>query len=240
MTTQLILVEDDAGLRGDLVEFLELEGFSVVSCGNALEFFRKLVGQTFGVALIDLGLPDEAGEVLVDYVRRNTTSSIVVLTARDTLETRVQCYRNGADLFLGKPVNCIELATIIRNLLKRRVATSSSEYTARDHTQGKEDYWTLQVQCRTLKTPAPQPTVISLTTMQFNLLEQLMSSNGPVDRSMLLERLYGRTDQSAERALETLVRRVRQHISESTGKTAPILTYSGLGYAFAASVKINR
>ena len=130
MTTQLILVEDDAGLRGDLVEFLELEGFSVVSCGNALEFFRKLVGQTFGVALIDLGLPDEAGEVLVDYVRRNTTSSIVVLTARDTLETRVQCYRNGADLFLGKPVNCIELATIIRNLLKRRVATSSSEYTA--------------------------------------------------------------------------------------------------------------
>ncbi|MEI6051221.1 MAG: response regulator transcription factor [Opitutaceae bacterium] len=240
MTTQLILVEDDAGLRGDLVEFLELEGFSVVSCGNALEFFRKLVGQTFGVALIDLGLPDEAGEVLVDYVRGNTTSSIVVLTARDTLETRVQCYRNGADLFLGKPVNCIELATIIRNLLKRRVATSSSEYTARDHTQGKEDYWTLQVQCRTLKTPAPQPTVISLTTMQFNLLEQLMSSNGPVDRWMLLERLYGRTDQSAERALETLVRRVRQHISESTGKTAPILTYSGLGYAFAASVKINR
>jgi DNA-binding response OmpR family regulator len=240
MTTQVILVEDDAELRGDLVEFLKLEGFSVLACGNAVEFFREVVGQTFGVALIDLGLPDEAGEVLVDYVRRSTTSSIVVLTARDTLETRVQCYRTGADLFLGKPVNCVELATIIRNLLSRRVAASSPEYTARGGTQDKKDPWTLHVQSRTLETPAPQPTGIGLTTMQFNLLEHLMSSSGPVDRWMLLERLYGRTDKSAERALETLVRRTRQHIAQAMGKPAPILTYSGFGYAFAASVKINR
>jgi len=240
MTNRVILVEDDTELRVSLVEFLKLEGFSVLACGNAVEFFREIVGQTFGVALIDLGLPDEAGEVLVDYVRRNTTSSIVVLTARDTLEARVQCYRTGADQFLGKPVNCVELVTIIRNLLSRRFTTSSLEYGAQGGALIKKYTWILHVQTRTLEIPVPEPTAIGLTTMQYNLLEHLMSSSSPVDRWILLGRLYHRTDKSAERALETLVRRTRQHISQATGKPAPILTYSGLGYAFAASMKINR
>jgi len=114
--TTVILVEDDALLRGGLADFLALSGFSVTAVGDGRSFRRLVAERPFSVAVIDLGLPDEAGEVLVDYTRRNTSSAIIVITARDTLETRIACYRTGADLFLGKPVDGRELAAVIKGV----------------------------------------------------------------------------------------------------------------------------
>ncbi len=122
--TTVILVEDDALLRDGLADFLTLSGFSVTAVGDGLSFYRVVAERPFSVAVIDLGLPDQAGEVLVDYTRRNTSSSIVVITARDTLDTRVACYRTGADLFLGKPVEGRELAAAIESLAARRAGAS--------------------------------------------------------------------------------------------------------------------
>jgi len=115
--TTVILVEDDAPLRGGLADLLPPSGFSVTAVGAGLSFCRLVAERPFSVAVIDLVLPDQAGEDLVDYTRRNTSNSIVVITARDTLDTRVACYRTGADIFLGKPVGGRELAAAIETLL---------------------------------------------------------------------------------------------------------------------------
>ncbi len=93
--TSVLLVEDDDDLRASLETFLDLAGMEVAAVPNSLSYYRALAERTFTVAVIDLGLPDEAGEALVDFTRRTTGSKIVVVTARNTLGTRVDCYRGG-------------------------------------------------------------------------------------------------------------------------------------------------
>ena len=235
--TTVILVEDDALLRDGLADFLTLSGFSVTAVGDGLSFYRVVAERPFSVAVIDLGLPDQAGEVLVDYTRRNTSSSIVVITARDTLDTRVACYRTGADLFLGKPVEGRELAAAIESLAARRAGASLPAVTgaggAPPPAGGGE--WTLLAGQRGLLDPLG--TRVDLTPKEYQLLELLVShAGGTAQRDELLEGLYGRGDGSAQRALETLVRRTRQTIAMATGGLAPILTQHSLGYAFTAPI----
>lgn len=119
---RVILVEDDEPLQASLVNFLELSGFALTAVADGVSFYRALADATFDVAVVDLGLPDQSGETLIEYLRQNTTTPIIVVTARDTLDTRVGCYRTGADLFLAKPIDGRELAAAIASLAGRRRA----------------------------------------------------------------------------------------------------------------------
>ena len=121
-TTAVLFVEDDDDLRESLEAYLDLAGFAVTAVPDGRSFRRELDERRFAVVVIDLGLPDEEGEGLVGLVRRTTDAMIVVVTARDTLAARVDCYRLGADLFLRKPVDGLGLAAAIGDLSWRRGA----------------------------------------------------------------------------------------------------------------------
>ena len=220
--TTVILVEDDALLRGGLADFLTLSGYSVTAVGDGLSFYRLVAERPFSVAVIDLGLPDQAGEVLVDFTRRNTSSAIIVITARDTLDTRVACYRTGADLFLGKPVEGRELAAAIESLAARRAgAPLSAVPVATGILPPTGEEWTLLSGQGALLDPGGKR--VEITPKEFQFLELLVShAGGTAPRDELLESLYGRGDESAQRALETLVRRTRQAIAGATGALPPI------------------
>ena len=83
----------------------------------------------------------------------------------------------------------------------------------------------------------PRGKRVEITPKEYQFLELLVShAGGTAPRDELLENLYGRDDESAQRALETLVRRTRQAIAGATGALAPILTQHGLGYAFTAPI----
>ena len=70
--------------------------------------------------VIDLGLPDQSGKILVEYTRQNTASGIVVVTAQDRVEVRIDAFQAGADLFFSKPVDLRELTAAIGNLVLRK------------------------------------------------------------------------------------------------------------------------
>ncbi|MGA8890210.1 MAG: response regulator transcription factor [Anaeromyxobacteraceae bacterium] len=225
----VLLVEDDEPLRESLASYLRLRDFEVIAVGDGLSFYRKLAGARFAVLVVDLGLPDQAGEVLVDYARRNTDSAIVVVTARDTIETRVGTYKSGADLFLAKPVDGRELAAALASLGSRRPPAGSAPPRAP---------WRLVTRERMLLGPGGER--VPLTPKEHRFLQHLAAGAGrTVRREDLLGALYGRTDESAGRALETLVRRTRQTIAEKAGGIAPILTEHGVGYAFTESVAVD-
>jgi len=87
---------------------------------------------------------------------------------------------------------------------------------------------------------APDGQRVELTPKEFQFLQHLATSaEGASRREDLLEVLYGRNDESADRALETLVRRTRQTIAGGTGGVVPILTQHGVGYAFTESIVVE-
>lgn len=228
---RILLVEDDATLAASLASYLELVGYRVTVVGDSLSYYGKLAEGRFAVAVIDLVLPDQDGEVLVEYTRKNTTCSIVVITARDTLESRVQCYRTGADVFLGKPVNGRELAAVIGSLAARQRDPAPAQQQASQAPGG----WRLLKQQRAIL--FPDGAVLGLTGREYCLLEKLAASQGkPVLRGEILDLLYRRQDESAQRALETLVRRTRQKIAKGSPDRCPILTHHGVGYALAIAL----
>lgn len=230
----ILLVEDDPVLRESLTEYLQAVGHQVTAVGDSLAYYRALAEHEFAVVVIDLGLPDQDGVVLVEYTRNNTACAIIVMTARDTLDTRVDCYQIGADLFLGKPVYGRELEAAISSLARRRQAAPDlrTEPPAAP-AESIAGVWRLIARQRALM--FPNGYLLELTPREYRLLYLLAGGDGePVPRCLLLDALYGRQDESAQRALETLVRRTRKKIAERYFGPSPILTQHGFGYVLAA------
>ena len=94
------LVEDGEAERHTLTAFLQHMGFAVTAVSSGLAYYQELASRAFTIAVIDMGLPDQAGEILVEYTRRNTASGIVVVTAQDRVEARIDAFQAGAVLEL--------------------------------------------------------------------------------------------------------------------------------------------
>lgn len=231
----VVLVEDDQFLRDSLVEYLSLKGLSVKGTGTAAGFYQMLDQEAFHVAVIDLGLPDASGEILVDFARKNSEMSLIVITANDALNSRVNCYQSGADLFMGKPVEGQELAAAIISLAERNRTRVSVEPTEDVSDSG----WQLNSKSWSLITPRNDD--IECTVKEYRLLSMLAETpSEPVKRPKLLMALYGRDDDSAQRALDTLVRRLRKKIQQYwDDEGSPIRTVYSVGYLFADEIVVH-
>jgi len=118
--TRVLVVEDNQNLRESMAECLNLAGLTVSSVGSAAECYQALASSDWCVTVIDIGLPDQSGYVLVEYIRANTTMKVIILTARDAIDDRIKGYDSGADIYLVKPINCRELAAAIVSLAQRQ------------------------------------------------------------------------------------------------------------------------
>ena len=234
----VVLVEDDQSLRDSLVEYLELKGLCVQAVSTAEGFYHLVEQSQFQVAVIDLGLPDASGEELVDFSRHNSEMSLIVITANDGLNSRVSCYRSGADLFMAKPVYGQELAAAIFSLADRQQSRALLEVEASGASSVTE-CWLLNGKSWLLITP--QQTSVECTVKEYRLLALLAQTpSEPVKRPKLLQALYGRDDDSAQRALDTVVRRLRQKIQQCTGEeSSPIRTVYSVGYLFADQIELS-
>lgn len=228
---QVLLVEDDITLRDALSEYLELNNCKVTAVGSGMAFYHTLAkGHEFHVTVIDLGLPDQPGQVLVEYARRNTRMSIIIITANNSIENRIETYHTGADLLLGKPLDSRELLAAVVSMNRRYLERHGHDAFFRAN--GKDMAWQLDCARRQLITPAGVS--ISLSLGETNIFE-LFSAAGTqiVGRKQLVEQLYQRDDESTRRALDNTIRRLRQKLTESHPQPSPILTAYGVGYSFS-------
>ncbi|MBV5303706.1 MAG: response regulator transcription factor [Chlorobium sp.] len=116
---RLIIVEDDRYFRADISEYLTLDGYDITGAGSAQEFYALLYTGHYALAIIDIGLPDQSGLVVAEYVRANTDMRIIMLTAHSSAAERVAGYKAGADIYMVKPVDCSELSASIATLFER-------------------------------------------------------------------------------------------------------------------------
>ena len=247
----VILVEDDKDLSDITADHLRLRNVAVKQVYSGIEFYAALQSETYDAAIIDLGLPDQPGTVLIQYASANTNMAIVVVSAYDQTAKRITCYEAGADTFLSKPVDPEELFVALVGLSKKSAArtvvstdqvetpTEVANKTEPIKAPAEPEKWILDTLKRQLV--SPDEIHIELNHNEFKLCYRLALSNGDiVHRAHMLESIYKRDDESAQRALDTLVRRLRKKIADETSGNSPILTTYGVGHSFTDHIDIIR
>jgi DNA-binding response OmpR family regulator len=220
-------LEDDAQLReGIILPGLRYYGFDVSGAGTAAELYRMMIGQTFDMVVLDIGLPDEDGLSVAAHLRQVSSAGIVMLTGNSTRQDHLQALSNGADAFLAKPVDVETLAATL-NSLARRLTRSSSPPMTRAGWQLDTNDWCLV---------APGGKEISLTAPERCTLRILVGAEGEaVSRETLIAALATDVYDFDPHRLEMMVHRLRRKAQETTGEPLPLLTSRGKGYLFVSA-----
>ena len=231
---RIIIVEDDRDLLENMVKYLTLCGYEVTGAASAREFYYHLSRQTYSLAVLDIGLPDQSGLVLAEYVRKNTSMWIIMLTARSTLDDKLAGLKSGADFYLVKPIDCSELAATITNLFARLDAAPAVSELESLRESDTLEQWKLERKGWTLITPRGDS--IKLTSKEFEFIASLsMRSNTIVARRDILKILDYPSTEQASHALESMIYRLRKKIEEA-GCEFPVKTSHGTGYCLSADI----
>ncbi|NTU92840.1 MAG: response regulator transcription factor [Chlorobiaceae bacterium] len=237
---QIIVVEDDRDFRESMVEYLLLAGYDVTGVGSALEFYQAIARDRFLLAILDIGLPDQDGFVLAEYIRKNSEMRIVMLTAQSSLDSKINAYRSGADTYLVKPIDFAELAASLDSMIGRLNSKSADDEQPTPIAPlhgGKTEHWRLMRSEHSLF--APNGNMTALTSKEFDLLEQLAASpKTVVERRTLLQTLVYDDDDLGNRALDALIHRLRRK-KEDLGLMIPVKTVHGSGYSFSELIVIE-
>ncbi len=235
---RIILVEDNPDLRDDLQFQLTASGFAVTTAGDAPALDQHLRAAPCDIAILDIGLPGENGLSIARRLRQTyPTMGIIMLTAFGALETRLDGFEQGADIYLVKPVDTRELAAQIRALQRRLPATSPAP---------QPTAWILRQAGRELVTPHHQP--IALTHMESQVLGMLAQHAGQtVGRNTLIAEIAGASAHAFDpRRLEVCICRLRQKMldtdpaaSRRSADALPLKTARGIGYAFTQAMVIE-
>ena len=235
---RILVVEDSADVHALLVETLEGAGHHVLSAHDGLEARRLLTADapTPGpgsdgdgapeLVVLDLMLPHVDGSVLLAELRRRSQVPVLVLSAKDAVYTKVDLLRLGADDYVTKPFDLVELTARIEALL-RRAAPAATE-------PGPLVHGPLELDpARALASLDGAP--VSLTATELRLLQLLLESPGQVfSRPRIYEAVWQEPCVGADAAVKTPVSNRRAKLREAAPALDPIETVWGLGYRLRA------
>ncbi len=230
----ILVVDDHADIRDLLKRFLEQHGFKVTCARDGKEMKRHLENGTFTLIVLDLMLPGEDGLTLCRDLRARSSIPVVMLTAMGEEMDRIIGLEMGADDYLAKPFNPRELLARIKAVLRRAnlIPDQQEELPERLYF----DQWQLDLARRELVDQ--QGVAISLSTAEFDLLKVFLERPKRVlSRDQLLDMARGREAQAFDRAIDTLVSRLRRKLELDPKKPELIKTVWGGGYMFSAEVK---
>ncbi len=228
------LLEDDADFREELALGLGGYGFRVAfACDNAATFYRRLQEQPCDIVILDAHLPGEDGFSVATRLRALSPVGIVMLTGRSALEDRVRGLEGGADVYMTKPVDLLELSSVIRSLARRmRLAKAGRPLDTEPRTT-VDSTWSLQDGGWILV--APDGASLHLSAQERTFLVALMDAAGnAVSRQALSELFLPDSPGGFElRRIDVLVSRLRAK-AQGAGLKLPVLSVRGQGYVFAA------
>jgi two-component system response regulator PhoP len=220
---RLLVIEDDATLRDSLTRRLGESGFAVEQAADGKEGLYYALEYPVDLAIIDLGLPEVSGLDIIREVRKQGKAyPILILTARDRWQDKVDGLSAGADDYVVKPFHFEEVSARVNALLRRSGGWASPELTAGPVT--------LDISRQELKV---HDDVVDLTSFEYKIIEYLMVRAGQViSKAELTDRLYDQDFERDSNVIEVFIGRLRKKMDpENTLK--PIETLRGRGYRFA-------
>lgn len=234
----ILVVDDHAEIRQLLQRYLGDHGYRVTTAANGVEMQRVLADAAIDLVILDLMMPGDDGLTLCRNLRAGPYAAlpVIMLTAMGEDTDRIVGLEMGADDYLPKPFNPRELLARIKAVL-RRTGTASQESGVGE---GAERLcflgWTLLPEARELIDP--EQTLVPLSTAEFALLMALVTRPGRVlSRDQLLDLARGRDAKVFDRAIDTLVSRLRRKLGDQSRDPQIIKTVRGDGYLFAPRVE---
>ena len=221
----VLIVEDDVNINGLLKEALEKEGYICTQAFSGTEARMILQGERYSVILLDLMLPGIPGEEVLRDIRKKGNTPVIILTAKDTIDDKVEFLRGGADDYVTKPFSPSILKRKIAVILKR---TGQNE--KRD--QGQYDDGYLRIDFDKMTAQRGTETLL-LTPNEYRILKLFVENAGRIlTRQVFLERLYDCDENFIdEHTLTVNMTRLRKKIEDTSHKY--IQTIYGMGYLFA-------
>ena len=217
---RVLVVEDEAGIRDVLKADLSAAGYSVDLAADGEEGLYAGTEYPIDVAIIDLGLPNMSGLELIRQLRaRGKTYGVLILTARDRWQDKVEGLSAGADDYVAKPFHFAEVQARLAALMRRSGGWASARLACGP----------VELDTRS-QSVSVNGAAVELTSFEYRILEHLMLRAGEViSKSELTERLYQQDYDRDSNVVEVLVGRLRRKL-DPEDLVKPIETLRGRGY----------
>lgn len=223
----ILIVDDDSEICELLKMFLTLEKYNVISAGtglSGLDLFRKGGAD---LVILDIGLPDISGQQLCKLIRNESAIPIIMLSANDSVSDKVICLEYGADDYISKPFENMELMARIRAVLRRA---------EKNMDEAKKSESAINFYGTVINLAERQVTLkgknLNLTPKEFELLLYFSDHQGQtLPRDKIVEDLWGKnTLYRWSRSLDVHIQNLRQKIELNPKNPSIIQTVSGVGY----------
>lgn len=237
--THVLIVDDDNDIRLLLSEFLEGNGLHVFQAADGKIMWDILKSQHIDLVVLDLNLPEEDGLSLCRQLRSNSNLPVIMLTAKTNPLDRVIGLEAGADDYVCKPFEPLELLSRIRSVLRRAKPTGNSESNVGEPVRIHFSGWALDLTARHLINE--KGVIVSLSGAEFRLLKIFLDHpNRILNRDQLMDLIHGRDTTPFDRSIDLQVSRLRQRIEGDTKSPSIIKTVRNEGYVLATSVRVER
>lgn len=226
---KILIVEDEAAIRGFEAINLNRAGYITVEAGSAeeaIEIFES--DDSFDIALLDISLPGMDGFDLCRHLRgRSNSLGIIMLTARTQEMDKVNGLMLGADDYITKPFSPSELLARVDSLYRRvELQSGGAKVQSTDEVQLGE--FTLNIRRRTL---SKNDKNIELTQVEFQIIEYFfLNPDTALSRSDILVKVWGEAYYGEEKIVDVNIRRLRMKIEEDPSSPKHLVTVWGLGY----------
>jgi DNA-binding response OmpR family regulator len=224
MKKNILIIEDENKVSEVIKAYLQKEGYDVDSTVSGLEgldIFRK---KEFQLVILDLMLPDIDGEEVCRILRRISDVYIFMLTAKVTLEDKIEGLSLGADEYLTKPLSPRELTARVNALFRRIASKEEGEFIFND------GHLSVDNEAKAARISGKE---ISLTPNEFDILVALIRHRGRVlSREQLIEMAFGIDFEGADRTVDVHIKNIRKKIEKDSKNPSYILTVTRLGYKF--------
>lgn len=229
----ILIAEDDPDILELLNLYLESNHYQVLNARNGIEAFEIFHKEEIQVLIVDIMMPEMNGYELIKKVRRESNVPIIILSAKNQDTDKVLGLNLGADAYITKPFNPLEVIAYIEAVSRR--------YTKEEQKEIKEDLiikegdLTLLLDRYLLK---KKEKTVPLTSTEFKILAKLMKSPGRIfTKSQLYECINGELYENDENTMMVHISNLRSKIEEDPSNPKYIITVRGLGYKFENTKK---
>lgn len=222
MNRNLLIVEDDEGIRNLVVLYFQNEGFNIYEAENGKDAILLFQSYRMDLVILDIMLPEIDGLKVCEFIRKKSDVPVIMLTAKSQEEDKLRGFEYGTDEYVTKPFSLKVLVARANALLKRsegKISNGESVF----HTGN------LVVNYHSGKVTV-EMREISLTRKEFDLLDLLIQNRGLiVPKSTILDKVWGYDYEGDPRTLDTHIRRLREKLGNESDR---IKTIKGRGYCF--------
>lgn len=223
----ILVVDDDKEIRNLIGIYLENEGFQVIKCCNGLEAIRTLENEDIHLVILDIMMPKMDGIEACMKIRKDKNMPIIMLSAKSEDMDKILGLTTGADDYITKPFNPLELIARVKSQIRR--------YTKLNNLQTVKTEAVIEIEDLTINADTHEVKVgdklVNLTPREFDILELLSKNKGVVfSTEKIYESVWKEQFYESDNTVMVHIRKIREKIEENSRKPKYIKTVWGVGY----------